>query len=90
VFEPPAYAPDASDPATVHLNGLLLTKTWSLCRIATQLPAADHRVTPLADSAREHFVAASKVLTDRHYHATHWIPTFALMAQTAMRDAGIN
>jgi hypothetical protein len=89
VLRVPVYVRDASDPATVHLNGLLLIRAWSLSRIVTGLPPADERTARLVDSAHRHFTAAADVLTDRHYHAIHWLPTFALMTQTALRDAGI-
>jgi hypothetical protein len=88
VLVPPVYVRDASDPATVHLNGLLLTKVWALCRIVSGLPSDDERAAPLAAAARAHFATAQDALADRHFHATHWIPTFALMAQSALSDAG--
>jgi hypothetical protein len=36
-----------------------------------------------------HLAAAQTALDDRNYHATHWIPTFTVLAYDAARDAGI-
>jgi len=83
----PVYAPDAADPATVHLHGLVLSKVWTLCRIRAALPGGDPRAEPLATAARVHFDAAAGVLSDRHYHAVHWIPTYATLAQEAIHHA---
>jgi hypothetical protein len=89
VLQPPPYAREASDPATVHLNGLLMTKAWAASRIAVGLPDGDPRIGVLIQTATAHMEAASDALDDHHYHATHWIPTFALFTQAAMADAGI-
>lgn len=90
LLEPPAYVRDASDPATVHLNGLLLTKVWSLCRIAERLAADDMRIPAIHESIRKHLDDAQDALDDRHYHAIHWIPTFVVLAYAAVRAAGLD
>jgi hypothetical protein len=90
LLTPPSFAADASDPGTVHLHGLLLTKVWSLSRIVASLPAADHRRAPLIESAVRHWHNAQPALDDRHYHATHWIPTFTVFAHDAARQAGLD
>lgn len=90
LLAPPSYVANASDPGTVHLNGLLLAKVWSFSRIATRLPAADPRRGPLAESAGRHWAAAQAKLDDRNFLATHWIPTFTVLAHDAARDAGFD
>jgi hypothetical protein len=89
LLSPPVYLANASDPGTVHLNGLLLTKTWSLSRIVSALGVDDPRREVLVRSALSHLAAAQTALDDRNYHATHWIPTFTVLAYDAARDAGI-
>ncbi len=89
LLQPPVFIRDNSDPATVHLNGLLLTKAWSLCRIAGRLPEGDARVSRLRASARAHWDEAQDALNDRHYHAIHWVPTFTVVAHEALLDAGL-
>jgi hypothetical protein len=90
LLRPPAYAANAADPGTVHLNGLLLTKAWSLSRIVSALGQEHPRRHALVNSASSHFAAAQKALDDRHFHATHWIPTFTVLAHDAAREAGID
>jgi len=87
VLTVPEYVRDASDPATVHLNGLLLTRAWSLARIGEALPAGDERIAIVRDSARRHFDAAADVLADHHYHAIHWLPTFAQFTTDTLAEA---
>jgi hypothetical protein len=90
LLTPPSFVANASDPGTVHLHGLLLTKVWSFSRIMARLPADDARRALLADAARRHWARAQPALDDRHYHATHWIPTFVVLAHDEARDAGID
>lgn len=90
VLAPPPFTADASDPGTVHLHGLLLTKVWSLSRIVPKLPDGDARRAPLTESALRHWAAAQPSLDDRHYHATHWVPTFTVLAHDAARAAGFD
>lgn len=90
LLEPPTYVRDASDPATVHLNGLLLTKVWSLSRIAQRLATDDPRIPAIRVSIYQHLDAAQDALDDRHFHATHWIPTFVLLAYDALRASGLD
>jgi hypothetical protein len=90
LLTPPSFAPNAADPGTVHLPGLLLTKVWSFSRIVARLPSGDARGEPLTESALRHWEHAQSALDDRHYHATHWIPTFTVFAHDAARDAGFD
>lgn len=90
ILSPPTFTANASDPGTVHLHGLLLTKVWSLSRIVTKLPTEDPRKTPLTQAAIRHWNEAQSALDDRHYHATHWMPTFTVLAHDAARDAGFD
>lgn len=90
LLDPPKYIRDASDPATVHLNGLLLTKVWSLCRIAQRLAVDDPRIPAIHKSINNHLTAAQDALDDRHYHATHWIPTFVILAYSALHAADLD
>jgi hypothetical protein len=90
LLTPPSFVANASDPGTVHLHGLLLTKVWSFSRIMARLPAGDPRRAPLAQAAWNHWTQAQSALNDRHYHAMHWIPTFVVLAHDEARDAGLD
>jgi hypothetical protein len=85
LFEPAAVA-DRSDPQTVHLDGLNLSRAWCLATIASGL-AADHRLAAvLRDAADRHLAAGWKGLASDDYAGGHWLATFALLALEA-RDA---
>jgi hypothetical protein len=90
LLTPPSFTANAADPGTVHLHGLLLAKVWSFSRIVTRLPADDARRAPLTASALLHWQHAQPALDDRHYHATHWIPTYTVLAHDAARAAGFD
>lgn len=90
LLTPPSFTANASDPGTVHLQGLLLTKVWSLSRIMARLPEDDARRASLADAARHHWALGRSALDDRHYHAVHWIPTFVVLAHDEARDNGLD
>ncbi len=90
LLQPPVFEPEAGDPATVHLSGLLLSKAWSLRRMAVALPAGDQRIPVLGNSAQAHLLAAKDCLVDRHYYATHWVPTYLVMTDAAAADARVS
>lgn len=87
LLRPPVFEPAADDPGTVHLYGLLLSKAWSMRRMIEALPADDLRIAVLERSIDAHLVAAKDCLLDRHYFATHWMPTYLVMAEAATSDA---
>lgn len=73
----PVVVSDRTDPQTVHLDGLNLSRAWCWLRIAAALPGHDPRRAPAADAARAHREASlPHVLGD--YVGSHWLPTFAV------------
>lgn len=84
LLAPPRFTPDWDDPATVHLDGLLLSRGWSLALIARRLPSADVRRPVLAAAAHRHVAAATSVTDSHDYLADHWIPTYVAMAHEAL------
>lgn len=100
LFEPASVA-DRSDPQTVHLDGLNLSRAWCFAMIAGALAAdsdhadhhlADHGVadhhlaSTLRQAAGAHLAAGWKGLESGDYVGGHWLATFALLALEA-RDA---
>ncbi len=73
----PATVTDRTDPQTVHLDGLNLSRAWGWRRIAGALPE-DHPLRRAARDAADAHRAASlpHVLDD--YVGAHWLPTFAV------------
>jgi hypothetical protein len=76
----PAAVTDRSDPQIVHLDGLNLSRAWSLRGIARSLPAKDPRVKVLDDAADEHLQAGLRGLESEAYVGAHWLATFAALA----------
>lgn len=68
--------PDARDGKLAHLHGLALTRAWMLRLLAAHMPVAEPGA--LVRSAREH-------LSGDNFMATHWLITYALLAETAIR-----
>lgn len=82
LFEPVSVA-DRSDPQTVHLDGLNLSRAWCLAEIAGGLPV-DHRFTAVLRSASDsHLAAGWNGLASGDYAGGHWLATFALLALEA-------
>ena len=71
----PAVVADRSDPKTVHLDGLNLSRAWCWRAIGAASPAAD-------EAARAHLAAALPHLFSGEYVGEHWVSTFALLALT--------
>ncbi|WP_181010035.1 DUF2891 family protein [Ornithinimicrobium sufpigmenti] len=70
---------DPTDGQGAHLLGLALSRAWALRGLAGWLagPAADR----LRESARHQEDVVLDHITDGHFMATHWLVSFALLAQ---------
>ena len=77
----PARVADRSDPQIVHLDGLNLSRAWCLTTIAGAF-ATDHPVALRATrAAAAHLAAGRNGLASTDYGGTHWLATFAVLAE---------
>jgi hypothetical protein len=76
----PAVVTDRSDPRSVHLDGLNLSRAWCLRGIASGLPAGDARRAGLEALARRHLDASLPHVASGAYEGEHWLATFAMYA----------
>ena len=77
----PANVSDRSDPKIVHLDGLNLSRAWTLQLIARRIDddaARKHLLT----AAREHIAASLPYVASEHYEGSHWLGSFAVYALT--------
>lgn len=77
----PAIVADRSDPKTVHLDGLNLSRAWSWRRIAEAL-GDDPRAGAAGLAAATHLGTALPHVFSGEYAGEHWVSTFALLALT--------
>lgn len=78
-FEP-ALVEDRSDPKTVHLDGLNLSRAWCWRGIAGAL--RDDRAERCRRAAARNLAAALPHLFSGEYAGEHWLASFALLALT--------
>jgi hypothetical protein len=78
----PAVVSDPTDPRLVHLDGLNLTRAWTLRVIARALPAADGRRKVLEASAAKHAEAGLARVSSGSYEGEHWLASFAVYLLT--------
>lgn len=84
-WDPPGFSPDAADPGTVHLEGLLVSRAWCLDAVARALPPG-HPVAPLARGAvGTHLARAALIKPDEGFGRSHWMPTFLLYLDEQLR-----
>jgi hypothetical protein len=83
----PAVVTDPTDPRLVHLDGVNLTRAWTLNSIGRALPASDPRRRVLEGSAGEHARAGMTRVSSGNYEGEHWLASFAVYLLT---DAGSN
>jgi hypothetical protein len=81
----PAVVADPTDPRLVHLDGLNLTRAWTMRGIASALPQGDPRRGVLENSAQEHARAGLARVSSGNYEGEHWLASFAVYLLT---DAG--
>ena len=77
----PAIVSDRSDPKTVHLDGLNLSRAWSW-RLMSGGLGDDPRAGAAAAAGNTHLDAALPHLFSGEYAGEHWVTTFALLALT--------
>ncbi len=78
----PAVVTDPTDPRLVHLDGLNLTRAWTLRSIARALPASDPRQKALEVSAAAHAQAGLARVSSGNYEGEHWLASFAVYLLT--------
>jgi hypothetical protein len=74
----PAMVTDRTDPQLVHLDGLNLSRAWSMRSIASALPAGDPARAVLTSSAARHAQSALEHVASGDYAGEHWLATFAV------------
>lgn len=72
---------DSSDGASTHWSGLALSRATQLCEIAATL--RDDRTPVLLDAARRHREVAAPVISGSEFMSTHWLVSFAILADQA-------
>jgi hypothetical protein len=84
-WELPQFSPDAADPGTVHLEGLLVTRAWCLAAVARALPPG-HPVAAAARAAVEtHLTRAALIKPSEGFGRSHWMPTFLVYLDEQLR-----
>ncbi len=74
----PAVVTDRSDPKLVHLDGLNLSRAWSMRSIATALPVREPSRKTLAGAAKVHARDALAHVASGDYAGEHWLASFAV------------
>jgi len=77
-----AIVSDRTDPQLGHLDGLNLSRAWSMRHIAAKLPAGDPARAVLEESAYTHATDALKNVASGHYEGEHWLGSFAVYLLT--------
>jgi hypothetical protein len=83
----PAVAADPTDPKLVHLDGLNLTRAWTLRGIVSTLPVRDARRTAILSASAAHAKAGLARVSSGNYEGEHWLASFAVYLLT---DTGLS
>lgn len=75
----PAVVTDRSDPKLVHLDGLNLSRAWTMRGIASALATDDPLKATLLASARVHETAGLSYVASGNYEGEHWLASFAVL-----------
>jgi hypothetical protein len=78
----PAVVTDPTDGKLAHMDGLNLSRAWSLEAVAAALPAGDPRIAALRAAAAQHRASGLAAVTGAHYEGSHWLGTFAVYLVT--------
>lgn len=79
----PARVVDETDAKQVHNHGLNLSRAWCMRGIMQMLtPGGDKRWQKFGELSGDHLRAAQAAITGGDYVSTHWLISFALLAET--------
>ena len=79
----PAVVTNEQDAKQVHNHGLNLSRAWCMRGIMQMLvPGEDPRWQRFGTLSRDHVFAAQAAITGGEYVSTHWLISFALLAET--------
>jgi hypothetical protein len=84
-WAPPAFRPDAADPGTVHLEGLLVSRAWCLDAVGRALPPGHPVAAAALAAADEHRARAAGLHPAAGFGRSHWLPTFLLYLDERLR-----
>lgn len=77
-WAPPQFSPDAADPGTVHLEGLLVARAWCLDAIGRSLPPSHPVAAAALTAADAHRERIAGLRPAEGFGRSHWLPTFLL------------
>jgi hypothetical protein len=77
-WAPAGFAPDAADPGTVHLEGLLVARAWCLDAIGRALPPGHPVASAAITAADAHRARIAGLRPAEGFGRSHWLPTFLL------------
>ncbi len=78
----PAKVTDEKDAKQVHNHGLNLSRAWCMRGLMQVIDPADLRWKKFGELSGEHLRAAQSAITGGDYVSTHWLISFALLAET--------
>ncbi len=78
----PAIVSDRSDPKLAHLDGLNLSRAWSMKAIVAALPAEEPIRQLLAAAAAAHEREGLAHVATGDYMGEHWLASFAVLVGT--------
>ena len=84
----PVEVSDRTDGQLGHLDGLNLSRSTALARLALALRPDDPRRPVLQEAATRHLEAGLGALAEDGYLSTHWLGTFALLALEPAEQRG--
>ena len=77
-WAPPGFRPNAADPGTVHLEGLLVSRTWCLDAVGRALPPGHPAAVAALAAADSHRDRVAGLRPAEGFSRSHWLPTFLL------------
>ncbi|HMH90878.1 MAG TPA: DUF2891 family protein [Streptosporangiaceae bacterium] len=84
-WAPPGFHPDAADPGTVHLEGLLVTRAWCLDAVGRALPPGHPAAAAALAAADAHRDKVAGLRPAEGFGRSHWLPTFLLYLDARLR-----
>jgi hypothetical protein len=75
-WSPTTFTPDGTDPGRVHLEGLIISRTWCLDRVGRALEPGAPLATAALSGRDAHLEVLAKLDPLDGFGRAHWLPTY--------------
>jgi hypothetical protein len=83
----PSFSPDGNDPGTVHLEGVLISRTWAFEAILRSVPRHSNFAHNVRIARDAHLRRVHKIDPTDGFGRSHWLPSFLCYLEAWLQNS---